>query len=75
MSRSGCSARPHPTVRSEAPVMLPNMFALIDDVQDGALDAVLVMPADTQVVISTRELQIWDPTGIPIGRRGRLLRR
>lgn len=48
-------------------VILPNMFALVQDVQDGAFDAVLVMPADEQLVVSTRELSVWDLSGVLIG--------
>lgn len=48
-------------------IVLPNMFALVQDVQDGAFDAVLVMPADEQLVVSTRELSVWDLSGVLIG--------
>ncbi len=48
-------------------VVLPNIFALVQDVQDGAFDAVLVMPADEQLVVSTRELSVWDLSGVLIG--------
>ncbi|MAT04895.1 MAG: hypothetical protein CL424_07620 [Acidimicrobiaceae bacterium] len=48
-------------------VVLPNMYALVQDVQDGAFDNVLAMPADEQLVVTTRELSVWDLTGVLIG--------
>lgn len=48
-------------------LVLPNMFAFVQDVQDGAFDAVLVMPTDEQLVVTTRELSVWDLTGVVIG--------
>lgn len=48
-------------------VVLPNMWKIVDDVQDGSFDAVLVMPADEQLVVTARELSVWDLSGVVIG--------
>jgi ABC-2 type transport system permease protein len=37
----------------------PNMQRLMDDVQKGTLDHALTKPADSQVLVSVREVQIW----------------
>jgi ABC-2 type transport system permease protein len=37
----------------------PNMERLTQEVQDGKLDFALVKPADSQVLISLRELRLW----------------
>jgi ABC-2 type transport system permease protein len=38
----------------------PNMARLQDDVQKGTLDLALTKPEDAQVLVSVREVQIWD---------------
>ena len=48
-------------------VVLPNMWLLMQDVQKGTFDAVLVMPADEQLFVTARELSLWDLSGVPIG--------
>ncbi len=45
----------------------PNMERLMDDVQDGTLDFVLTKPADAQLLISVREVRIWQATDIAAG--------
>ena len=37
----------------------PNMERLIDDVRQGTLDYVLTKPDDAQVLVSVREIRIW----------------
>ncbi len=37
----------------------PNMQRLMGDVREGTLDYVLTKPADSQVLVSVRELRIW----------------
>jgi ABC-2 type transport system permease protein len=48
-------------------VVWPNMAAIVSDVKDGTLDGVLVMPADDQLIVTTRELSVWDLSGVVIG--------
>jgi ABC-2 type transport system permease protein len=38
----------------------PNMQRLMDDVQRGTLDLALTKPADAQVLVSVREVRIWN---------------
>jgi viologen exporter family transport system permease protein len=38
----------------------PNMVRLMDDVQRGTLDLALTKPEDAQVLVSVREVRIWD---------------
>lgn len=37
----------------------PNMMRLIDDVREGKLDYALTKPEDSQVLVSVREVRIW----------------
>lgn len=37
----------------------PNMTRLIDEVRDGKLDYALTKPQDSQVIVSVREVRIW----------------
>jgi viologen exporter family transport system permease protein len=37
----------------------PNMQRLVEEVQDGKLDYALTKPEDAQVIVSVREVQIW----------------
>lgn len=48
-------------------VVLPNMFLLMQDVQEGSFDGVLVMPADEQLFVTARELSVWELSGVVIG--------
>lgn len=48
-------------------VVWPNMSAIVRDVQDGTFDGVLVAPADDQLLVSTRELELWHLSGVVVG--------
>ena len=37
----------------------PNMMRLIEDVHDGKLDYALTKPEDSQLLVSVREVRIW----------------
>jgi ABC-2 type transport system permease protein len=45
----------------------PNMTQLLEDVQQGTLDYVLAKPADAQLQVSVRKVQIWSVTDILLG--------
>lgn len=45
----------------------PNMQRLMGDVQEGTLDYALTKPADSQVLVSVRELRIWQFVDVVIG--------
>jgi ABC-2 type transport system permease protein len=45
----------------------PNMMRLIADVQDGKLDYALTKPEDAQVLVSVREVRIWQVVDIVSG--------
>lgn len=45
----------------------PNMLQLLDDVRDGTLDYVLTKPADAQLLVSTRRLQLWHGVDLLVG--------
>lgn len=45
----------------------PNMQRLMDEVQDGTLDYALTKPADSQLIISVREVRIWQVVDIITG--------
>lgn len=45
----------------------PNMLRLAEDVQQGTLDYVLTKPIDAQVLISVREIRIWQFVNIVLG--------
>ncbi len=45
----------------------PNMERLMSEVQEGTLDYALTKPADSQVIISVRELRIWETVDILVG--------
>jgi ABC-2 type transport system permease protein len=42
-----------------ASIIQPNMQQLMDDIQQGNFDYVLIKPADAQVLASVRQVQIW----------------
>ena len=48
-------------------VIQPNMMRLSEEVQDGKLDHALTKPVDAQMLISVREVQLWQAVDIPIG--------
>lgn len=48
-------------------IIQPNMVRLAEDVQQGTLDYVLTKPADAQLLISVREIRIWQLVNIVLG--------
>ena len=45
----------------------PNMERLMGDVQEGTLDYALTKPADSQVIVSVREIRIWQIVDVAMG--------
>lgn len=45
----------------------PNMERLMGDVQQGTLDFALTKPVDSQLIVSVRELRIWQTVDIVMG--------
>jgi ABC-2 type transport system permease protein len=45
----------------------PNMTRLIDDVREGKLDFALTKPEDAQVLVSVREVRIWQVVDVASG--------
>ena len=45
----------------------PNMERLMTDVREGTLDFILTKPEDSQVLVSIREIKIWQAVDIVIG--------
>src|SRR5580765_6272677 len=45
----------------------PNMQRVIQDVRDGKLDFVLTKPADAQVLVSVRDVRLWQLTDVLVG--------
>ncbi len=45
----------------------PNMERLMDDVQEGTLDYMLTKPEDAQLLVSVREVRIWQIVDVVIG--------
>ena len=45
----------------------PNMERLMEDVRQGTLDFVLTKPDDAQVLVSVREIRIWQLVDVVIG--------
>jgi viologen exporter family transport system permease protein len=45
----------------------PNMERLMTDVREGTLDFILTKPEDSQVLVSVREVKIWQAVDILIG--------
>jgi ABC-2 type transport system permease protein len=48
-------------------VIQPNMLRLAEDVQEGTLDYILTKPVDAQVLVSVREIRIWQVVNIVLG--------
>jgi ABC-2 type transport system permease protein len=48
-------------------VIQPNMQRLIDEVRRGTLDYALTKPADAQVIVSVREVRIWQLVDVVLG--------
>lgn len=45
----------------------PNMERLIEDIREGKLDYPLTKPEDSQVLVSVREIRIWQAVDIVVG--------
>lgn len=45
----------------------PNMQQLMADIQDGALDFLLIRPADGQLLVSVRRVQLWQAVDVLVG--------
>ncbi|HWH24229.1 MAG TPA: ABC-2 family transporter protein [Candidatus Limnocylindria bacterium] len=45
----------------------PNMIRLMEEVRDGKLDFALTKPADSQLLVSVREVRVWRVTDVIIG--------
>ena len=48
-------------------VIQPNMIRLMEDVRQGTLDFVLTKPEDAQVLVSVREVRIWQAVDVVVG--------
>jgi ABC-2 type transport system permease protein len=48
-------------------IIQPNMERLMGDVQQGTLDYALTKPADSQLLVSIREVRIWQAVDIVMG--------
>jgi ABC-2 type transport system permease protein len=48
-------------------IIQPNMERLMTDVREGTLDFVLTKPEDAQVLISIRDVKIWQAVDIAVG--------
>ncbi len=48
-------------------IIQPNMQRLMGDVQEGTLDYALTKPADSQFIVSIREVRIWQVVDIVMG--------
>lgn len=47
--------------------VVPNMWALIRDVEEGTLDYTLTRPADSQLIVSVRQFNLWSLIDILAG--------
>lgn len=45
----------------------PNMARLMEEIQEGTLDYALTKPADAQVLVSVREIRIWQMVDVVMG--------
>jgi ABC-2 type transport system permease protein len=48
-------------------VIQPNMNRLMTDVRDGKLDFILTKPEDAQVLVSVRQVRIWELVNVIVG--------
>jgi len=48
-------------------VIQPNMMRLTEEVRDGKLDHALTKPVDAQVLVSVRQVQLWQAVDVVIG--------
>jgi ABC-2 type transport system permease protein len=45
----------------------PNMQRVVDEIREGKLDYALIKPADSQVLVSIRDLRFWQVTDVVVG--------
>ena len=64
MGPKGMVELPYGVIRA---AIQPNMERLMGDVQQGTLDFALIKPADSQVMVSVREVRIWQAVDIVLG--------
>lgn len=50
-----------------ATIIQPNMIRLMEDIRQGTLDFVLTKPEDAQVLVSIREIRIWQAVDCLVG--------
>lgn len=48
-------------------IIQPNMQRVVDDVRQGKLDFALTKPADAQVLVSVRDVRLWQLTDVLVG--------
>ena len=48
-------------------VIQPNMQRVVEDVREGRLDFALTKPADAQVLVSVRDVRLWQLTDLLVG--------
>lgn len=48
-------------------LVLPNMLKLMEGIQEGTLDYVLVKPADSQLLVSVRQVSLWSLVDVVTG--------
>jgi ABC-2 type transport system permease protein len=48
-------------------VVQPSMERLIEDIRQGTLDYALTKPVDVQLLVSTREIRIWNAVDVAVG--------
>lgn len=48
-------------------IIEPNMARLMEDVQQGTLDYALTKPTDAQLLVSVRELRVWNLVDVALG--------
>ena len=48
-------------------VIQPNMQRVVEDVREGRLDFALTKPADAQVLVSVRDVRLWQLTDVLVG--------
>lgn len=48
-------------------IIQPNIVRLLEDVQEGQLDYALVRPIDVQLLVSVRQISIWNLIDVAIG--------
>ncbi len=48
-------------------IVQPNMWRLLQDVEQGTLDYTLTRPADSQLLVSVREVSLWNMVDLVLG--------